>query len=204
MLAFQVIAVLLWLASIGCLAYVATRPRPQTGSRVQRRGAPTEAIGTETEPGPRTEHLSRGQPATVRVANSPAPGAQPTTKLVPKETPKPSQQDSLARANRLEQLGFHTGVAPTVAPAAPAAVAAEPVAPPAPVPAPAAPATPDPASEEEPPRLQTSDLDAILSRIDQVLADTAAPTKPAEGDAARATQPMPGRAEPPEGQQRLF
>ncbi len=201
MLAFQVIAVLLWLASIGWLAYVATRPRPQAGSRVQRRGAPTEAIGTETEPGPRTEHLRRGQAATVRVANSPAPGAQPTTKLVPKETPKPSQQDSLARANRLEQLGFHTGVAPTVAPAAPTAVAAEPVALPAPVPAPA---TPDAPAEDEAPRLQTSDLDAILSRIDQVLADTAAPTKPAEGDAARATQPMPDRAEPPEGQQRLF
>jgi hypothetical protein len=199
MLAFQVIAVLLWLASIGWLAYVATRPRPQSASRLHRRGAPTEDLPPEPGAGPRTEHLRRGQAATVRVANAPAPGAQPTTKLVPKETPKPSQQDSLARANRLEELGFHTGVAPTVAPA-PAA--------PAPAPAPAAPAAAAPApaaaDDAEAPRLQTSDLDAILSRIDQVLADTAAPTKPAEGDAARSTQPMPGRAEPPEGQQRLF
>ena len=203
MLAFQVIAVLLWLASVGWLAYVATRPRPQTASRLQRRGADTESVGGDGEPGPRTEHLRRGQAATVRVANAPAPGAQPTTKLLPKEAPKPSQQDSLARANRLEQLGFHTGVAPTVAPAA---AVTEPVAPPTPMPAPAAASdvASDAAAEGEAPRLQTSDLDAILSRIDQVLADTAAPTKPGADDAARATQPMAGHAEPPEGQQRLF
>jgi hypothetical protein len=194
--AFQVIAVLLWLASIGWLVFTVTRPRGAAGTRqIPRRGAPTESVAEEPASGPRTEHLRRGQADTVRVPQGQNPNAQPTTKLMPKEAPKPSQQDTLARANRLQELGFHTGVAPTVAPK-PAPAPSAPVAAEAPAPA-ATPAEAAPAEE----RLQTSDLDAILSRIDQVLADTAAPAK--TGEDPKATQPTAKPAEPG-GQQQLF